>query len=871
MVYAPALRGPFLFDDQYLYYDSPNPPATLRGWMSGVRPLLMLTYWLNYRASGGDTFSYHVVNLLLHVGRLAAGFRHRTEIPGHDRRYRLPPRPALRVSAPVSFCFIRCRPRSVAYVASRSEVLSVLFVLAAFTVFLYRRSSAISWAASAGVLALFVAALGSKEHTLVLAGLLLLTDFYWNPGFSFAGIRRNWRVYVPMALAGAAGLRFVWHLVTQAQSAGFGLKDFTWYQYLFTQFRAFFVYLRLMILPYGQTIDYDFPISHTIFEHGAIIGLIAILALAGAAIYYRREFRLASYGFFAYLILMAPTSSILPIRDPIAERRLYLSMIALLLIAADLLRRLRVDPRKLAAALGCVVLAAGVATAARAEVYSGVTAMWEDAVRKTPGKSRAHFQLASAYYQDGRCSDAAREYQRVSELQPPAYDLLVDWALALDCLNQPDEAVARLRQAAMIERSAHVYSQIGMIYAKRARWPEAMEALETAAAIDPNFAMTYVYRGGVHLARGELQSAGGRLPEGAAGSAPTISRPHRDWRRRNGVCGWRADMRIGINALYLVPGEVGGTAIYLEKLLAALASIDRSNRYFLFANLETAPDILPAATNFTLVRQRVRAALRPARILWEQTALPLDVERYRIDVLLNAGFTAPILCGCPQATVFHDLQYARHPEYFRWFDLPFWRALLFWAAHLSRILIADSLAVKQDLVRYYRLPARKVRVANLGVDEDFFAIRRTCGGRDPYLLCISMLHPHKNLDTLLEVFDRFHALRPEFRLVIAGPRGFYERELLALRQSLGLAEAVRFTGWIPRAELISLVAGATAFVYPSKFEGFGLPVLEAHGGGSAHRVLGDRAIARNCGERRSPVRSRRCRRHARCHRPADYR
>ena len=66
----------------------------------------------------------------------------------------------------------------------------------------------------------------------------------------------------------------------------------------------------------------------------------------------------------------------------------------------------------------------------------------------------------------------------------------------------------------------------------------------------------------------------------------------------------------------------------------------------------------------------MRASFRPARILWEQTVLPLAMRALHLDVMLNPGFTAPLLCGCPQVTVFHDLQHKRHPEYFRWFDLP---------------------------------------------------------------------------------------------------------------------------------------------------------------------------------------------------------
>jgi glycosyltransferase involved in cell wall biosynthesis len=285
-------------------------------------------------------------------------------------------------------------------------------------------------------------------------------------------------------------------------------------------------------------------------------------------------------------------------------------------------------------------------------------------------------------------------------------------------------------------------------------------------------------------------------------------------------------LRIGVNALYLIPGGVGGTEIYLRGLLDALANLDPANRYFVFTNRETGRDLTPAAPNFTEVPQPVRARFRPGRILWEQAALPLWAARLRLDVMLNPGFTAPLLAGCPQVTVFHDLQHLRHPEYFRWFDLPFWKFFLFWSAMVSKNVIANSETTAADLVKFYRLPASKIHLAPLGVDPAFFELARH-RQPEPFLLAVSTLHPHKNLDGLLHAFAEFRREHPEFRLVVCGIHGFFTEPLLALRDSLGLHDAVDFPGWIPREDLHSLFRRAWAFVYPSLFEGFGIPVVEA--------------------------------------------
>lgn len=285
-------------------------------------------------------------------------------------------------------------------------------------------------------------------------------------------------------------------------------------------------------------------------------------------------------------------------------------------------------------------------------------------------------------------------------------------------------------------------------------------------------------------------------------------------------------LRIGVNALYLIPGGVGGTEIYLRGLLAALAEIDSSNEYFIFTNQETGADLVPKQANFMRVPQAVRAVSRPARILWEQTALPFAAVRLHVDVLFNPGFTAPILCACPQVTVFHDLQHKRHPEYFRWFDLPFWEFFLFWSAHVSTLLLADSGATADDLKKYYRLPESKVRIVSLGVDPVFFELARR-RRPEPFLLAVSTLHPHKNLDGLLKAFAVFHRQRPEFRLIVTGIHGFFTGPLHDLRDSLELGNSVEFPGWIPRGDLHDLYTRAWAFLYPSLFEGFGLPILEA--------------------------------------------
>jgi glycosyltransferase involved in cell wall biosynthesis len=313
-------------------------------------------------------------------------------------------------------------------------------------------------------------------------------------------------------------------------------------------------------------------------------------------------------------------------------------------------------------------------------------------------------------------------------------------------------------------------------------------------------------------------------------------------------------LRIGINALYLIPGCVGGTEIYLRSLLDALGRIDESNEYFVFVNRESTSARLVALPPFHLIPCAVSARRRPHRILWEQIMFPLLLKRHGIDVLLNPGFTMPLLFGGPSVTVFHDLQHKRHPEFFRWFDLPFWKLLLWAAARRSRRLIAVSEATAGDIERYYPGTSGKTVVISHGVDAECFRVGerrskdRKAPAREKYLLTVSTLHPHKNIDRLMEAFRLFRSSHPEFRLVIAGFKGFSAAELESRRRDLNLEESVTFTGWISREDLYGLFEHADAYIAASRFEGFGMPILEALAAGIPSACSGIQPLVQIAGE-----------------------
>ncbi len=299
-------------------------------------------------------------------------------------------------------------------------------------------------------------------------------------------------------------------------------------------------------------------------------------------------------------------------------------------------------------------------------------------------------------------------------------------------------------------------------------------------------------------------------------------------------------LRIGVNALYLIPGGVGGTEIYLRRLLEAMQETDRINHYFVFVNRETDPELVPRGERFHLVRCTVAARIRPLRITYEQTVLAALLKKYGISVLLNPGYTSPALSPCPVVSVFHDLQHKVHPAFFRPAQLPFWNLLLWASARTSKRIIAVSSNTAADLAKYMPFADTKTSVVPHGVDPAFseIATRRSlkcdrnesAGIRceaDRLLLTVSTLHPHKNVARLIQAFASFRVNRPEYRLVVAGLRGFATAQIEQLVRTLNLDGCVELTGWIPQADLYSLFERADAFVAPSLFEGFGLTLAEA--------------------------------------------
>lgn len=298
-------------------------------------------------------------------------------------------------------------------------------------------------------------------------------------------------------------------------------------------------------------------------------------------------------------------------------------------------------------------------------------------------------------------------------------------------------------------------------------------------------------------------------------------------------------MRIGIDARTL-SGRFTGDRTYWRGLIEGLAEVDKENEYLLYLKAGVEGEPLTIGPNFTF-----RTVPKPANdALWMQTAFPAALRRDRIDVA-HTQYNTPLFgTPCPIVTTIHDVTFALFPEHF----LPKDRFILnrFVPGSMRRAarVIAVSESTRRDILRTYKkqIDPDKVVTTLLAADRRFVPPSTQESAREsannkydlrglPYILSVGVMQPRKNLPLLLDAFAlmKLGPLAPPHLLVVAGKRGWKNEELDAQLAKLPaeVSSQIVFTGYVPDEDLPTLYGGADAFCYPSVYEGFGLPPLEA--------------------------------------------
>jgi len=293
-------------------------------------------------------------------------------------------------------------------------------------------------------------------------------------------------------------------------------------------------------------------------------------------------------------------------------------------------------------------------------------------------------------------------------------------------------------------------------------------------------------------------------------------------------------MKIGVNLLFLLPGVVGGTETHAVNLLQALAKMSNLAQYWLFINRETRASGLFRETNYRLVQCPVRASVRTIRYSWEQFVMPLQAKKYRLDLLHSLGYVQPLRLPCKSVVTIHDLNFHNLARWMPKRKRVVLRYFITQSAKKADHIITVSEFSKRQIVEILGVPEEKVTVTynapkqRVCQVQPFEVIAEQFGLRRPYILALSSSSPHKNMVSLLKAFAILRRKGfSHLQLIIAGHPPKDKQSLGPLFEDHNLRDAVVFTGYVPDEVLPSLYSHAEAFVFPSIYEGFGIPVLEA--------------------------------------------
>ncbi len=276
-------------------------------------------------------------------------------------------------------------------------------------------------------------------------------------------------------------------------------------------------------------------------------------------------------------------------------------------------------------------------------------------------------------------------------------------------------------------------------------------------------------------------------------------------------------MRIGLNLLYLIPGVVGGTETYARGLLTGLAAVGPGHDFVVFTNEEAADWPLPPG--FRRVVCPVVAMHRERRYAFEQLRLPAWARAEELDVLHSLGYVAPLLAPCPSVVTIPDLNTVAFGRQLSRSKRIVLGAFTKWSARSADHILTISSFSRDRICEVLGVARENVTVTLLASSP-----REPTGGpagvsgERPYLVAFSSMSPNKNLPQLIRAFalaQGRHGLR--HALVLVGHEPPFTRR----------PDGVRFTGWLPDAQRDEVLAGADLLVFPSLYEGFGLPVLEA--------------------------------------------
>ena len=514
--YRNSFSGPFILDDVTAIQKNRTirslrsaevliPPANLT---VARRPLANLSFAVNYAIGGLAVSSYHAVNLLIHL--LAAltlfGIVRRTLLLPALRERFGDASTGLAAVVALVWALHPLQTESVTYIVQRAESLMGLCYLLTLYAVIHSASSERPWPWYAAAVAVCALGMGAKEVMVTAPVVTLLYDRAFLSGSFRETFRRRGALYLGLAATSAIML-----LYKAPAGAGFGIKTVTPWRYALTQPGVILYYLRLSFWPQPLCLDYSWPFATTFREAAPEAFALAALLAATAWAVVRRP----ALGFLAawFFLILAPTSSVMPLNDACFEHRMYLSLAAVaagtVIAGYALIGRLArqsalpgnsVTLVAVVLALA-VAVALGCATFRRNTDYRTAVSIWEDAARKRPANPRAWSNLGEAYVNASRYDEAIRACNRALEREPAtnifeSATIYCNRGLACAGLGRLIEAIQDYDRAIALNPDYdRAYNNRGLACAKMGRLTEAIQDYDKAIALNPDYAQAYESRG----------------------------------------------------------------------------------------------------------------------------------------------------------------------------------------------------------------------------------------------------------------------------------------------------------------------------------------------------------------------------------------
>lgn len=290
--------------------------------------------------------------------------------------------------------------------------------------------------------------------------------------------------------------------------------------------------------------------------------------------------------------------------------------------------------------------------------------------------------------------------------------------------------------------------------------------------------------------------------------------------------------KVGINLCWLVPGRVGGSETYVTRLLHGLAERSSDLDYTLFALPQFADAHPELAKTFKMAYAPARGRTKSWRVAGENSWLALQSKIRKIDLIHHAGGTVPLVRTSRPILTIHDLQYLYYPEYFSKAKLTWLKLNVPRSAEQARLVLTPSEFSRRTVIERLNIDPTIVWVVPHGISPregrgQPRAVRDLYDLPDRFFLYPAITYPHKNHLVLLEAFARLADDHPDVGLVLTGGRGSMETRIASAVRDLGIEKNVKRLGYVPARDLDAIYNEAVALTFPSRFEGFGAPILEA--------------------------------------------